>query len=71
MPKNTPTLPPLPGSREAVELGCTCPVMDNCHGKGMYISEDGHPVYAYSGGCLLHAPAEYSEGDIDEREDPT
>lgn len=23
-----------PGSDEAIEAGCTCPVLDNCHGKG-------------------------------------
>lgn len=25
---------PTPGSREAVKLGCTCPVLDNAHGQG-------------------------------------
>lgn len=25
---------PNPGSNEAVEKGCTCPVLDNAHGKG-------------------------------------
>jgi hypothetical protein len=26
---------PNPGSEEAIELGCECPVMDNNHGKGL------------------------------------
>ena len=25
---------PSPGSDEAVEKGCRCPVMDNCRGRG-------------------------------------
>ena len=25
---------PTPGSDEAIKMGCTCPVMDNAHGKG-------------------------------------
>jgi hypothetical protein len=25
--------PPNPGSNEAIELGCTCPVLDNGHGN--------------------------------------
>ena len=28
IPKDTPN----PGSREAIEQGCTCPVMDDAHG---------------------------------------
>lgn len=26
---------PNPGSDEAIEKGCTCPVLDNNHGKGV------------------------------------
>ena len=26
---------PKPGSKEAIEQGCTCPVLDNAHGKGI------------------------------------
>lgn len=40
-----------PGSPEAVKLGCTCPVMDNGHGKG-YMGVAG--IYVYSGACPLH-----------------
>ena len=42
-----------PGSRLAVTIGCTCPLLDNGHGddeigriRGFYISED----------CPVHAP---------------
>lgn len=28
--------PLRPGSPEAVDAGCTCPVMDNGHGRGVY-----------------------------------
>ena len=26
---------PNPGSNEALEQGCLCPVLDNCHGEGV------------------------------------
>lgn len=50
---------PNPGSNEAVEHGCTCPVMDNAHGLGMP-SRDG-PQFWISGGCPIHAPKELRE----------
>lgn len=40
---------PNPGSDEALELGCTCPVLDNGHGRGagpFWINE----------GCPVHGP---------------
>jgi len=45
-----------PGSKEAVEKGCTCAVMDNAHGKGIPGSEtrpDG-PHFYISCDCPLH-----------------
>jgi len=27
---------PNPGSDQAIELGCICPILDNNHGKGGY-----------------------------------
>ena len=46
-------VPPSPGSEEAIALGCTCPVMDNCRGKGMY-EKDGYPVFVYNMACPIH-----------------
>lgn len=44
---------PNPGSNEAIAKGCTCPVIDNGHGRGYY----GQPgVYVYTVGCPVHAP---------------
>jgi hypothetical protein len=43
---------PTPGSHEARLLGCTCPVIDNHHGRGMPYS-DG-PRFWISGDCRLH-----------------
>lgn len=40
-----------PGSPEAVEAGCTCPVTDNHHGKGYQGVEGMHCI---SGDCELH-----------------
>ena len=47
-----PDAPPNPGSDEAIEHGCTCPVMDNRHGKGFLW--DGAQVFWITEGCPLH-----------------
>ena len=44
---------PNPGSDAAIAQGCTCPRMDNGHGKG-YMGMPG--VFAMSGDCPLHCP---------------
>jgi hypothetical protein len=44
---------PNPGSKEAIELGCTCPVMDNCNGKGFKLK--GETCFWYTGGCPVHS----------------
>lgn len=49
--------PPNPGTKEALDLGCTCPVMDNAHGKGIPLpNKKGEIVYCfwYSGDCPVH-----------------
>lgn len=43
--------PPNPGSDAALDQGCTCPVLDNGHGRG------SGPFWI-SGGCPLHDPNE-------------
>ena len=43
---------PNPGSEQAVEKGCTCPRMDNAHGRGYYC-DDGS-MFVYNMDCLLH-----------------
>ena len=45
---------PNPGSEEAQEAGCTCPVMDNEYGKGYMGMED---TFIYSTACPLHVDA--------------
>ena len=44
---------PNPGSKAAIDAGCTCPVMDNEYGAG-YMGMEG--VFIYSAGCKLHKP---------------
>lgn len=39
---------PNPGSDEALDKGCTCPVLDNGHGRG----RDGH--FIMMADCPLH-----------------
>lgn len=48
-----------PGSKEARDAGCTCPVLDNEHGKG-YMGLSG--VYIYSGDCPIHRHLTCSPG---------
>lgn len=42
---------PNPGTNEAIKSGCTCPIMDNGHGKG-YMGQKG--VFVYNLNCPLH-----------------
>ena len=49
---------PNPGSREARDAGCICPVWDNAHGRG-YMGgvkdDDGNVVFVRVVGCPLHS----------------
>lgn len=41
-----------PGSDEAIKHGCTCPVLDNAHGAGIFgLGRDWY----ISGDCPVHA----------------
>ena len=42
---------PNPGSPEAVEAGCLCPVLDNHYGKG---SDKSNTKFWYNSSCPLH-----------------
>jgi len=44
---------PNPGSDEAIKKGCTCPVLDNSHGKGYLLQKD---IFWITDGCPIHAP---------------
>jgi hypothetical protein len=50
---------PNPGSDAAIDLGCTCPVLDNNHGAGFH-GLDPEPLFWYASDCPLH-----TEGAID------
>lgn len=45
---------PAPGSVEAEEQGCTCPVLDNGYGRGIPGSNGRH--FWITGGCPIHTP---------------
>lgn len=47
---------PNPGSDAAIDQGCTCPVLDNEHGRGAYMA-DGAPVFYINENCLVHHKA--------------
>lgn len=42
---------PFPGSREAIAMGCTCPVLDNGHGNPRLGMERG---FVMNWDCPLH-----------------
>lgn len=44
---------PPPGSPEAKERGCKCPVLDNAHGKGCY-GDGAKFSWWISGRCEMH-----------------
>ena len=52
-----------PGSKEALQKGCTCPVMDNGHGKGLYFDKNGVPVFWFNLDCPIHGNAEKINGE--------
>lgn len=48
---------PNPGSDEAIELGCICPVIENARGKGAYGTWDGpdeEKLFWFDNRCPLH-----------------
>jgi len=53
-----------PGSVEAIARGCTCPVVDNGHGRGCGEDDAGRPKFWINMRCPIHGrsnlpPAEY------------
>lgn len=54
---------PNPGSDEALNQGCTCPVLDNDHGRGYY----GGYGFVIVASCPLHGG--YSTDPEDEEPD--
>lgn len=42
---------PNPGTKKAIEKGCTCPIMDNSYGKGYY-GQGG--IFITNVGCKVH-----------------
>ncbi len=56
-----------PGSKEATEKGCTCPVLDNHHGRG--VSQGGkEPLFWKNEHCPLHGVKAEMEKQIEKRE---
>lgn len=49
---------PNPGSKEAREQGCTCPVIDNNYGHGYYVDEEGTAAFWINEACPIHGKQE-------------
>jgi hypothetical protein len=59
---------PTPGSDEATAQGCTCPVLDNGHGRGAY-QIDGKWQFWIDWACPVHMghePLDYSDPSPDD-----
>lgn len=53
---------PNPGTKEALDLGCTCPVIDNHYGHGVPTLH-GEPSFWYTEGCPVHSEGEEEEDE--------
>lgn len=51
---------PKPGSDDALDAGCLCPVLDNGHGRG-YMGMPG--IFVMRADCPLHGTEVRSPGD--------
>ena len=59
---------PPPGSPEATKQGCTCPVFDNCKGRGCGLTDkDGEPLYYIHKRCPLHGAVLNSKSTLQEQ----
>lgn len=54
---------PNPGSKEAIDEGCSCPVLDNHYGRGLKLNDSDEPLFWQNENCCLHGiEAEISRG---------
>lgn len=57
---------PNPGSPEAIEKGCACPILDNAHGRG-YMGgvkdQNGGVIFVMRADCPLHGHSEINQGE--------
>lgn len=51
---------PFPGSSEAVEEGCLCPILDNDYGQGYHCTDKSQFIVVET--CPIHGSKEYQEG---------
>lgn len=54
---------PNPGSKDAINMGCTCAVLDNGHGAGCgQFTDSGEPCFWITENCPIHG-IESSKGE--------
>ena len=59
---------PNPGSKEAQQMGCACPVIDNHYGQGVTV--EGKRQFWMVEGCPLHDLNKWSRY-VDRKRKPT
>lgn len=52
-----------PGLDEAIAKGCTCPVLDNGHGRGVFQDENGEWQFWIREDCPLHGIKEAAKNE--------
>jgi len=52
---------PNPGSDEAVEMGCACPVLDNARGRGAWGTSGEDALFWISASCPIHPNTEVGD----------
>ncbi|RYX78534.1 hypothetical protein EON76_05240 [bacterium] len=59
---------PNPGSSQAREGGCKCPILDNGHGRG-YMGgvkdKNGDTMFVINEDCMMHNPPASKDGQND------
>jgi hypothetical protein len=52
-----------PGSKEARKSGCTCPVIDNAYGKGVFCDGEKNGWWI-NGNCPIHGQKEEGQSKV-------
>lgn len=56
---------PKPGSKEAIKMGCICPIVDNHYGLGYSgpygISTPENPIFIVNENCPIHGNKKCNE----------
>ena len=60
---------PNPGSDLAIDMGCTCPILDNGHGRGAWWGTKEKTAFWIDESCVIHGKGYFrqEEENVDEQ----